>query len=320
MSDNITERDLHNKYHQIVKAFQDGQRKERLMGYIFKFLILAYLFVTTYTYMFMFGFGSDNAAKEKHIAIINIEGGIGSGQQVDASVIVPSIKKAFENENSVAIVLQSNSPGGSPAHSDKIHTELQYYKSKYPEKKLYATVGDVCASGCYYIATAADEILVNKTSMLGSIGVKAQHFGYTEIMNKLGVERRSISVGDHKTFMDPFSDRDLEAEHAFRDSVLVKTHERFKEVVRTTRGEKLDKAEGVDLFNGLVWSGEDAVELGLADGLGNVFELSRTIDGIEEGAMHNYTTVPFSFKRMIMGAAVEVIQSLSEGPGVGYEL
>ena len=292
----------------IIKSFMDEQRTSRIWGYTFKFSFLIYLFITSYMYMFVFD-TSAPSIENKHIGVIDINGAIGDGAPVDYRALVPSIKAAFEAENSVAVVLNANSPGGSPAHSDVIYRELKHYKSQYPEKPLYVVVDDVCASGCIFIASAADEILVNRTSMLGSIGVKMQGFGFVGIMEKFGVERREISAGEHKTLMDPFSPRDLFAENHLAQSIIAKTHERFIEVVKEGRGDALDQEQ--DIFNGLVWSGQDAIDIGLADRIGTIYEVTREFDEIEDQSLHNYTNRPFSFKNFIVGASLSLFDSLA---------
>lgn len=262
----------------LVMSLQSEQRKSRRWGIFFKLLTFGYLF--TLLFMFQFPMGKSlDAASGKHTAVIEVNGTIAADELASADNIVGALRRAFEEENSVAVVLRINSPGGSPVQSGYIYDEMVRLREEYPDKKLYAVISDVGASGAYYIAAAADEIYADKASLVGSIGVVAGGFGFTGAMDKLGVNRRLYTAGDNKAFLDPFSP-EKEEEVEFWESVLETTHAQFIESVRKGRGDRL--ADDDRLFSGLVWSGEQALELGLVDGLGSTSYVARQIVGQEE--------------------------------------
>lgn len=299
--------DSRDTFHEnLISGMLGEQRRNRIWGYIFKFCFLLYLFFTSISFMFLTGVSDTEAQDEAHIAIVDLLGGIDRKGSINSTTTVKALKSAFEAENSVAVVLNADSPGGSPVQSDIINREIQRLKKEYPEKPLIAVIGDVCASGCYYIVSAADEILVNPTSLVGSIGVKMSGFGYTGAMNRVGVERRTISAGDHKTMMDPFSPEDEFATTHLKEHVLSKTHEEFIRVVSEGRGDKIDN--NPNLFNGLVWAGYESIELGLADGIGSLHDVAR--EYATEDGHHNYTIQRRSLKDWFFGSAVELVNSI----------
>jgi len=262
----------------LVMSLQSEQRRSRRWGIFFKFLTFGYLFALLFMLKFPFG-DSIDAATGKHTALVEISGPIAADELASADNIVGALRAAFEEESSVAVVLRINSPGGSPVQSGYVYDEILRLREEYPDKKVYAVIADVGASGAYYIASAANEIYANRASLVGSIGVVAGGFGFTEVMEKIGVERRLYTAGDNKAFLDPFSPEQQE-EVAFWQGVLENTHQQFIEAVKAGRGDRL--AEDDRLFSGLVWSGEQAVELGLADGLGSSSYVARQIVGQEE--------------------------------------
>jgi protease-4 len=193
--------------------------------------------------------------------------------------VIPSLNKAFSDAGSAAVVLRINSPGGSPVQAGIIVDEIQRLKKGYPNKPLYVVVDEICASGGYYIAAAADKIYVNKASIVGSVGVLMDGFGFTGLMDKLGVERRLLTAGENKGFLDPFSPQsDKQKQHAL--AMLNEIHEQFISVVRAGRGKRLK--ENPEIFSGLYWTGAKAVEMGLADGFGTVDTVARDVVKAED--------------------------------------
>lgn len=214
-----------------------------------------------------------------HTAVIEIDGEIGPQSEASAEFIIAAAKAAFEDEGAQGVVLLINSPGGSPVQAGIINDELRRLKEKH-KKPLYAVVEESCASAAYYIAVSADRIFVDKASIVGSIGVLMEGFGFVGLMDKLGVERRLLTAGENKGFLDPFSPQtDRHRQHA--QQMLDVIHKQFIEVVKTGRGKRL-KAETPELFSGLFWTGQQAVELGLADQLGNLDFVAREVIKAEE--------------------------------------
>ncbi|MGC4366253.1 S49 family peptidase [Hydrogenophaga sp. R2] len=221
---------------------------------------------------------SSTSSSSPHTAVINVKGEIADGAEASAENIVGSLKSAFEDSGSQAVVLLINSPGGSPVQAGIINDEVTRLKALH-NKKVYAVVEETCASAAYYIAAAADEIYVDKASLVGSIGVLMDGFGFTGLMDKLGIERRLMTAGENKGMLDPFSPQD-DKQRAYIQSMLGEIHAQFIDVVKKGRGERLK--EGPDTFSGLVWSGQQAVQLGLADGLGNLDFVAREIVKAED--------------------------------------
>jgi protease-4 len=213
-----------------------------------------------------------------HTAVVDIKGEIASGAEASAENVVASLKSAFEDEGAQAVVLLINSPGGSPVQAGIINDEIARLKGLH-DKKVYAVVEETCASAAYYIAAAADDIYVDKASLVGSIGVLMDGFGFTGLMEKLGIERRLMTAGANKGMLDPFSPQD-EGQRAYMQQMLGEIHAQFIEVVKKGRGGRLK--ENGDTFSGLVWNGQQAVNLGLADGLGNLDYVAREIVKAEE--------------------------------------
>ena len=262
------------------------QRRARRWGILFKILTFVYLFVLLGSFFLgSRGIGSDAVnAEDPHTAVVHVTGTIASDQDASANNIVSGLRRAFENESAAAVMLIINSPGGSPVQAGYVYDEIQRLREEYPDKRVYAAVTDLGASGGYYIAAAADEIYADKASLIGSIGVTASSFGFVDLMEKLGVERRNFTAGDHKAFLDPFTPL-KDDERVFWESVLSTTHQQFIRVVKEGRGDRL--IDNDELFSGLVWSGEQALELGLIDGLGSPGFVAREIIGEED--IRDYT-------------------------------
>ena len=217
-------------------------------------------------------------AKVPHTAVVEIKGEIADGADASAEFVNAALKAAFEDEGAKAVVLLINSPGGSPVQAGMMNDEILRLKAKH-KKPVYAVVGETCASAAYYIAVSADKIYVDKASIVGSIGVLMDGFGFTGLMDKLGVERRLLTAGDNKGFLDPFSAQS-DKQRAFAQTMLNQIHQQFITVVKNGRGQRLK--ETPDMFSGLFWSGQQAVELGLADQLGNLDYVAREVVKAEE--------------------------------------
>lgn len=213
-----------------------------------------------------------------HTAVIEIRGEIMSGSDASAEYVVSALKSAFEDSSAQGIVLLINSPGGSPVQAGMINDEIRRLKAIH-KKPVYAVVEETCASAAYYIAVAADAIYVDKASIVGSIGVLMDSFGFTGLMDKLGVERRLLTAGENKGFLDPFSPQ-TEPQKKHAQSMLDQIHKQFIDTVKTGRGKKLK--ETPDMFSGLFWSGQQAIEMGLADGLGSLDSVARDVIKAED--------------------------------------
>ena len=248
------------------------QRSKRRWGIFFKLATLVYL--TVVLVMVVDWGGTEKLADGKHTALINVRGTIQSTGDATAEKIIGALQSAFEDKGTSGVIMRINSPGGSPVQSGIVHDEIRRLRSKYPEIPLYVVVEDLCASGGYYIASAADQIFVDKASIVGSIGVLMDGFGFTGAMDKLGVERRLLTAGTNKGFLDPFSPQDeKQKEHAHL--LLGEIHKQFIEVVRKGRGKRLK--ETPEMFSGLMWTGSQSIQLGLADDFGTVDSVARDV-------------------------------------------
>ena len=213
-----------------------------------------------------------------HTALVELRGEIAADSEASAEQMMSGLRSAFEDTGARAVVLRINSPGGSPVQAGIINDEIRRLKALH-KKKVYAVVEEVCASGAYYIAVAADEIYVDKASIIGSIGVLMDGFGFTGLMDKVGVERRLLTAGDNKGMLDPFTAQNPK-QQAYAQAMINQVHQQFIRVVREGRGSRLK--EGPDTFSGLFWNGEDAVRLGLADKFGNLDYVAREVVKAEE--------------------------------------
>nr|CBA28590.1 hypothetical protein Csp_A07920 [Curvibacter putative symbiont of Hydra magnipapillata] len=222
--------------------------------------------------------GTPSDISTPHTAVVSIHGEIASGNEASAEVVVASVRAAFEDQGAKAVVLLINSPGGSPVQAGIINDEIHRLKALH-KKPVYAVVEETCASAAYYIAVAADEIYVDKASIVGSIGVLMDGFGFTGLMEKLGVERRLLTAGENKGFLDPFSPQ-TDKQRVFAQAMLDQIHQQFIGVVKEGRGKRLK--ETPDMFSGLFWTGQQAIDLGLADKLGNIDFVAREVVKAEE--------------------------------------
>jgi protease IV len=269
------ERDLVTK---LATAALKEQRRARRWGIFFKPLNFAYL-----TFVLVWAVDwrgrADMAGGKKHTAMVEVNGVISAGSDASAERVNSALQAAFKDKNTQGVVVRINSPGGSPVQAQTIYDEMRRLRKKYPDIPLYAVVEDVCASGGYFVAAGADRIYVSRSSIVGSIGVLMNGFGFTGLMDKLGVERRLITAGDNKGMLDPFSpldDKDVKHARQMVDDI----HQQFIGVVREGRGQRLK--ETPDMFSGLIWTGQKSVDLGLADAFGSLDFVAREVIKAED--------------------------------------
>lgn len=256
------------------------QRLARRWGIFFKSLMVIYLAVILGIGMYPSikqGLSGDDG--DGHTAIIKITGEIGEAQEANASSIIEALHNAAKNEDTKGIILHVNSPGGSPVQSSYIFNKIRKMKAEKPEIPIYAVVSDICASGCYFIAAATDKIYVNPSSLIGSIGVVMNGFGFVDTMKLLGVERRLVTSGTNKALMDPFSPAKA-SDMKYMEKVLVQVHQQFIDAVKEGRGDRLKEDE--DTFSGLIWTGEQGVKIGLADDYGTDASVAEDVIGAKK--------------------------------------
>jgi protease-4 len=211
--------------------------------------------------------------------VVELNGIIAPGSDASAENVILGLQAAFKDKSTQGVILRINSPGGSPVQAQTIYDEMRRLRRKYPDIPLYAVVEDICASGGYFVAVGADRIYVGKASIVGSIGVLMNGFGFTGLMDKLGVERRLITAGKNKGMLDPFSPQ-REQDKVYIEALMQDIHQQFISVVREGRGKRLK--ESPDMFSGLIWTGEKSVELGLADGYGSLDSVARDVVKAED--------------------------------------
>ena len=268
-------------------AAVDEQRRTRKWGIFFKALFFVYLLVLLITAFSSSDGGSNISKASDHTALVEVSGVIAAGADASADNIIQGLREAFKEPKAKAIILRINSPGGSPVQAGYVYDEIKRLRKIHKNKKVYAVVADMCASGGYYIAVAADEIYADKASIVGSIGVLMNGFGFTKAMKTLGVERRLYTAGTSKGFLDPFSEvKSSDKKHI--QTLLGTIHKQFIDTVKEGRGKRLSDDE--KLFTGLVWTGEESVALGLTDGLGSSSFVAREMVGAEK--IIDYTPRP----------------------------
>lgn len=269
--DTAWERDVLEK---LAFAAVTEQRRTRRWNNFFKSLMFIYLlgiFAMAVYPKFKDGISDSN---KPHAAVIDISGVIAESEDANAATIIEGLREAAKDSNTTGIILKINSPGGSPVQSAYIYDEIRRIKAKQPDLPIYSVVGDICASGGYYIAAASDKIFVSQASIIGSIGVIMNGFGFVDVLEKLGIERRLLTAGSHKAMLDPFSPSNAE-ETQHMQALLDDVHQQFIDAVRAGRGDRLKEFD--DMFSGLVWTGAEGVKLGLADGFGNVDSVARDV-------------------------------------------
>lgn len=292
---------LNNENQQAIDALKDiamasikEQRSSRRWGIFFKLstILLFALFI-----MSIFGAvgGNDKrlTAEKNYTAVVDVQGVIMQGAEASADNIIPALQEAFADPNASGVLIRCNSPGGSPVQSAYVYDEIMRLRQLHTDKKVVAVAADLCASGGYFIISAAEEIYANKSSLVGSIGVRMQGFGVVEAMQKLGIENRELTAGENKAILDPFSPRKPEDE-AFVKKLLATTHKHFIDSVKAGRGDRL--SNDPDIFSGLFWTGEDAKALGLIDGYGSPATIAREV--FKAGTLINFSPKDDVFERL----------------------
>ncbi|MFM1910896.1 MAG: Peptidase [Pseudomonadota bacterium] len=293
-------------------AFQSlkEQKRNRFWSVFFKSLTFIWLFLMLF-YMLNWIGGASGNSSEDHTALIDIQGEIGAQDQVNADSVVSSLHDAYDNKHTKGVILRINSPGGSPVQAGIINDEIKRQRSLHPEIPVYAVVEDICASGGYYIAVAADKIYVDKASIIGSIGVLMDGFGFTGAMEKFGVERRLMTAGENKAMLDPFSP--VNPKHKLlAQAMLNEVHQQFINVVREGRGERLK--ETPETFSGLFWSGEAGIKMGLADELGSYEYVAREV--IKQENIVDFTASEGLADRVARKFGASMTQSMFKGMGL----
>jgi protease-4 len=284
----------------VALASIEEQQRARRWSIFFKLLFLGYIVMISVFALSPMS-GSSMQTSGSHTAVVDVRGVIMSGAEADAETIIESMNNAVDNPGTKGLILRLNTPGGSPVQSSYVYQAIRDIKAKHPDLPVYAVVEDLCASGGYYIASAADKIFVNESSIVGSIGVVMNGFGFTDAMKTLGVERRLYTAGSHKGFLDPFSKENNE-EKAHVQTMLNDIHEEFIQAVKQGRGDRLK--EDPNMFSGLVWAGSESIKLGLTDDIGNVKSVAKNIIG--EESIVDFTAQQPLFEKIAknMGAAM----------------
>jgi protease-4 len=290
------------------------QRRARLWGIFWKLLTFAH--ITVILVMAVDWKEGSDAKGGRHTALVEVKGLIAPGTDSSADKVTLALQTAFKDKNTQGVIMRINSPGGSPVQAQSIFDEVKRLRQKYPNTPLYAVVEDLCASGGYYVAAAADKIYVAKGSLIGSIGVRMDNFGVTGLMEKIGVERRLLTAGENKAMLDPFLPVD-EKQKEYALQMIQEVHKQFIGDVREGRGKRLK--ENPDLFTGLIWSGAKSVELGLTDAFGGLDFVAREIikaEDIVDFTQKDNIAEKFA-RRFGAGAASAILElALRTGPTI----
>lgn len=294
MSDSNDKIDYESIVQRLAFAAINEQRRSRRWRIFFIFLFFAYITIVGIMLMDSGGAGSLKVSDEgKHTALVQMPGTIAIGEKAGAETVIAGLQAAFEHEETVGVILEINSPGGSPVQSSYIYDEIRRLRSEHESIPVYVVVSDIAASGGYFVAAAADRIYVNKSSLIGSIGVRMDNFGFVGLMEKLGVERRLLTAGENKGLLDPFLPEDA-GQKAHLQIMLDEVHQHFIDAVKQGRGDRL--SQQADLFSGLIWTGEKAIELGLVDEYGTTKSVARDI--IKAETVINFTPKGHLFDRI----------------------
>ncbi len=283
------------------------QRKARKWGIFFKSLLVFYVVFISLAFI-TDGWDPDALSNDKHTALIDIVGVISQDEEASADAIITGLRKAFKDEKTAGVIIRINSPGGSPVQAGYVNDEIYRLREKYPEIPVYAVISDICASGGYYIAAAADKVYADKASIVGSIGVRMDGFGFVDALDKLGVERRLLTAGKHKALLDPFSPV-KEDEVVHLKKLLEEIHQQFINTVK--KGRKGQLVDNDDLFSGLFWTGEQALELGLVDALGSSSYVAREIFEAED--IVNFTPRKNYLDKFAKRLGASIIAALTQG-------
>ncbi len=307
MFDTKDKTDYESIVQRLAFAAINEQRRSRRWRIFFLFLTFAYLTVVGIAFMGSSGGLGDSQLSDegKHTALVQMPGLISIGEKSGADTVIAGLESAFEHEETVGVILEINSPGGSPVQAAYIYDEIKRLRRKHESIPLYVVVSDIAASGGYFVAASADRIYVNKSSLIGSIGVRMDNFGFVELMNKLGIERRLLTAGDNKGLFDPFLPEDA-GQKAHLQQMLNEVHQHFIDAVEQGRGERL--SQQADLFSGLIWTGEKAIELGLVDDYGTTNSVAR--DVIKAETIVNFTPRGHLFDRIAERIGAVIAQQL----------
>jgi protease-4 len=296
-------RDLVNR---LAFAAINEQRRARRWNVFFKGLLALYLLALLFLYM-PEDWSSLSKVTGKHTALVELRGVISDTTEANADTVIAGLRDAFEDENTVGVILRANSPGGSPVQASYIYNEIQRLRELHPDTPVYGVVTDMCASGCYYVVSATDDIYVDNASIIGSIGVRMDSFGFVESLEKLGIERRLYTAGESKGFLDPFlPSKTSDVEHI--NKLLGDIHEQFIAAVKEGRGERLHDLP--DLYSGLIWTGEESITLGLADAVGSSGYVAREVIGEED--IVDFTEEPDLLKRISDRIGVAMARVMGE--------
>ena len=266
--------------HELAFAAINEQRRARRWRIFFWFVFFAFVAAALLKAWDIDEGKYSDGNNEAHTAMVKLAGIIASGEAAGSTNVIAGLRAAFEHEHTKAVILEVNSPGGSPVHAANIYDEINRLRNKYKMIPVYAVIADIAASGGYFAAVAADKIFVNRSSLVGSIGVRMDNFGFVELMNKIGVERRLLTAGENKALLDPFLPED-KAQKAHIQLMLDNVHQHFIDAVKQGRGKRLVRQDD-DLFSGLIWTGEKAIQLGLADDFGTSQSVARDEVGVEK--------------------------------------
>jgi protease-4 len=309
-TENNWERDVIEKF--AFEALKE-RRRARRWGIFFKLLTFAYVTVLLLAFI-DWDSGTEALGGARHTALVELTGVIEARSDASAERINAALQTAFKDKNTQGVVLRINSPGGSPVQAGIIYDEIRRLRALHPGIPFYAVIEDICASGGYYIASAADRIYVDKASIVGSIGAIMNGWGFTGLMQKTGVERRVIAAGENKDFLDPFLP--LNDQHKqYAQALVSEVHQQFIDVVRKGRGNRLK--ESPELFSGLIWTGTKSVELGLADELGSVDRVAREV--IKAEHVVDYTqkqNIVERFARRFGAASAQALVKMLGAPGL----
>lgn len=286
------------------------QRRSRRWNIFFKTLFIAYLFLIFFA-LYLPQEPGTGVKIGKHTALVEFSGMIADNAEANADTLVGGLRAAFEDNNTAGVILRINSPGGSPVQAGYVYDEILRLREKHPDTKIYAVLTDMAASGGYYVAAAADEIYADKASVVGSIGVLMNSFGFVDAMDKLGIERRLYTAGEHKGMLDPFSKENPE-DVVHLSKMLNNIHQQFIDAVKAGRGDRL--SEDPKIFSGLFWTGEESVELGLVDGLGSSSYVAREI--IQHEKIIDFTLRPDYWQRFADRIGLAMARVLGNNLGV----
>ncbi|WP_462320062.1 S49 family peptidase [Halochromatium sp.] len=295
----------------MAAEFLRNQRRSRRWGLLLKAGLLAYLILLSVT-LIVNGVSDSIGSTGEHTALIEVEGLIADETSASAERIIEGLRKAFEADHAKAVILRINSPGGSPVQSGYVFDEIRRLREKSADKPVYAVAADLCTSGAYYIASAANAIYVDQATLIGSIGVRLDSFGFQRALDELGIQRRLITAGEHKGILDPFSSFD-DWDRTFIQGLLDTLHGQFIAAVKEGRGDRLKG--GDELFSGLFWTGAESVELGLSDGLGSPSYVAREIVGAE--TLIDYTQEREIWERVAERVGASFATALAELTSAG---